>query len=429
MDSSMTGDFEVAPLEAVEIWKYAKTQRRRLWPDEDRVDLLSLEAATDIWTIDGMRAFQLRFIADEAMSGQSGLTVIEDDMIVLTMPAGARHRLGLGLGSARFALARELGYATLHAAHLTDRDPSGALERSWVHNPNSSRWQAHFFASALLINDTTAWSRGTIQAAGIDPDAAQSYLADLCGDLFRTGRNPRIEAIANEARMALPARLARNFRPKKAHSNGEIRDGVAQAENRQTGATVETCKTTLDVDRTELKPVQIREIAKVQRHRLGWDGRERVDPLELADCTGIWTMDGIAPFRLEFSAGETNSTEFVDGTLVVRIADRTRQAAIFGDGRARVAIAREIARAALAHHRRKANFQGNLLYPNMSEAELQAGRNRFEADLFASALMIEDEIALQLCSVNPVSLGAGIDPTVLHHYFYLLFQERRRQSG
>lgn len=432
MDSSMTGDFEVAPLEAVEIWKYAKTQRRRLWPDADRVDLLSLEAATDIWTIDGMRSFQLRFVADEAMSGETGLTALKGDTIVVAMPAHIRHRLTLGLGSARFALARELGYATLHSTHLTARVPSDTLERSCVSGPNSSRWQARFFASALLINDTTAWSRGNVHdvsvAAGIDLDAAQLYLADLCGALFRTGRSAHIQAIADEVRMALPASLARHFQPPKVHCSGLIRNGVAQAGIRETRTPVKTY-TTHETDRTELKPFQIREIAKVQRRRLGWDGREKVDPLELADCTEIWTIDGIMPFRLEFFSGETNTTQFVDGTLIVRIADRTRQAALFGDGCARVAIAREIARAALSHHRRKANLQGDGLYPNISEAELQAGRNRFEADIFASALMIEDEIALQLCSVKPVSLGAGIDPTVLLHYFYLLFQERRRQSG
>jgi hypothetical protein len=402
-------------------------------PGRDRYLDGLLEEATYIWTINGMRAFQLRFAADGAMSGETGLTALDGDTIVVTMPAGTRHRLGLGLGSARFALARELGYATLHAAHLTARDPSNTLEPSWVYGPSSSRWQARFFASALLINDTTAWSRGTIYdvsiAAGIDPDAAQLYLADLCGDLFRTDRSAHIQAIADEVRMALPASLARNFRPKKAHSNGEIRDGVAQAGIRQTRTTAETCKTTHETDRTELKPFQIREIAKVQRHRLGWDGRERVDPLELADCTEIWTMDGVVPFRLEFSSDETNQTEFVDGTLVVRITDRTRQAAFFGDGRARVAIVREIASAALAHHRRKANFQVDGFYPNISEADLQAGRNRFEANIFASALMIEDEIALPLRSVKQISLGAGIDHTVFLHYFYLLFQERRRQSG
>ncbi|RTM14630.1 MAG: hypothetical protein EKK33_05635 [Bradyrhizobiaceae bacterium] len=427
MDSSMTGDFEVAPLEAVEIWKYAKAQRRRLWPDADRIDLLSLEAATDIWTIDGMRSFQLRFVADEAMSGETGLTALKGDTIVVAMPARIRHRLTLGLGSARFALARELGYATLHSTHLTARVPSDTLERLWVSGPNSSRWQARFFASALLINDTTAWSRGNVHdvsiAAGIDLDAAQLYLADLCGALFRTDRSAHIQAIADEVRMALPASLAKQFQPPKVHCSGLIRNGVAQAGIRQTTTPAH------ETDRTELKPFQIREIAKVQRRRLGWDGREKVDPLELAGCTEIWTMDGVVPFRLEFFSGETNQTEFVDGTLVVRIADRTRQGAIFGDGCARVAIAREIARAALSHHRRKASLQVDGLYPNISEAELQAGRNRFEANIFASALMIEDEIALQLCSVKPVSLGAGIDPTVLLHYFYLLFQEGRRQSG
>jgi hypothetical protein len=430
MDRSMTGDFEVAPLEPVEIWKYAKTQRRRLWPNADRVDLLSLEAATDIWTIAGMRSFELRFDADEAMSGETGLTALKGDTIVVAMPARIRHRLTLGLGSARFALARELGYATLHSIHLTARVPSDTLERSWLPGPNSSRWQARFFASALLINDTTAWSRGNVHdvsiAAGIDLDAAQLYLADLCGSLFKTDRSAHIQAITDQVRMALPASLARRFQPPSAHCSGLIRNRVAQAGTRQTLTPV-NIYTTHETDRPELK--QIREIAKVQRRRLGWDGHEKVDPLELADCTEIWTVDGIVPFRLEFFSGETNQIEFADGTLVVRIADRTRQAAIFGDGCARVAIAREIARAALSHHRRSATLQFDGLHPNIRESELQAGRNRFEANIFASALMIEDEIALQLCSVKQVSLGAGIDHTILLHYFYLLFQEKRRQSG
>ncbi|MET4085572.1 hypothetical protein ABID60_001278 [Bradyrhizobium sp. S3.5.5] len=429
MDSSMTGDFEVAPLEMVEIWKHAKIQRRRLWADEDRVDLLSLQAATDVWTIDGMRAFQLRFVADEAMSGETGLTVIEGDMIVVRLPAGMRHKLDLGLGSARLTLARELGYATLHPARLADRVPSDRLERSWIYGSGSSRWQARFFAPALLINDATAWSTGNVRdvsiAAGIDLDAAQQYLAELCGDLLRTDRGARIQTIADEVRMALPARLARYLQPQEAHANDAIRNSDAEAEIGETRSSPERSAATHDIDRTELNRFQIRAIAKEQRRRLGWNGREGVDPLELADCTEIWTMDGVAPFRLEFSPGEMDQTEYVNGTLVARISDRTRQAALFGDGRARIAIARRIAGAALAHHRRKANFQVEGRYPNMSEASLQAGRNQFEADIFASALMIEDEIALQLRSVEQVSLGAGIDHTVLLHYFHLLFQEGR----
>jgi hypothetical protein len=429
MDSCLTGDFEVAPLETVEIWKYAKAQRRRLWADADRVDLLSLEEATDIWTINGMRAFQLRFAADGAMSGETGLTALDGDTIVVTMPADARHRLSLGLGSARFALAQELGYATLHAAPLTTGDPSDTLKPSGAYCSSSSRWQARFFASALLINDATAWSPGSIYdvsiAAGTDPNAAQLYLADLCGDLLKTDRSPRIQAIADEALMALPARLARYLRPQKADSDNAMRSGVAQAEILQPRLSSERSPATHDVDRTELNRFQIREIAKAQRQRLGWNGRERVDPLDFAHCTEISTMDGVAPFRLEFSAGETDQTEFVNGTLVARISDKTRQAALFGDGCARITIARGIASAALAHHRRKANFKVEGLFPNMSEASLQAGRNLFEADIFASALMIEDEIALRLRSVEQVSLGAGIDHTVLLHYFNLLFAEGR----
>jgi hypothetical protein len=228
--------------------------------------------------------------------------------------------------------------------------------------------------------------------------------------------------------MALPARLASNFRPQEAASDDAIRD-VAQAEMLQPRPPAVRSPATHDVDRTELNRFQIREIAKAQRRRLGWNGLERVDPLDFADCTEIWTMRGVAPFRLEFSAGETDQTEFVNGTLVARISDRTRQAALFGDGRARIAIARGIAGAALAHHRRKASFQAEGLYPNISEARLQAGRNQFEADIFASALMIEDEIALRLRSVEQVSLGAGIDHTVLLHYFHLLFEGERRKHG
>lgn len=313
MDRSMTGDFEVAPLEMVEIWKHAKIQRRRLWADEDRVDLLSLQAATDVWTIDGMRAFQLRFVADEAMSGETGLTVIEGDMIVVRLPAGMRHKLDLGLGSARLTLARELGYATLHPARLADRVPSDRLERSWIYGSGSSRWQARFFAPALLINDATAWSTGNVRdvsiAAGIDLDAAQQYLAELCGDLLRTDRGARIQTIADEVRMALPARLARYLQPQEAHANDAIRNSDAEAEIGETRSSPERSAATHDIDRTELNRFQIRAIAKEQRRRLGWNGRERVDPLELADCTEIWTMDGVAPFRLEFSPGEMDQTE------------------------------------------------------------------------------------------------------------------------
>jgi hypothetical protein len=281
----------------------------------------------------------------------------------------------------------------------------------------------------LLINDATAWDvvgfAPVAIAAGIDPDTAQLYFADVASELLSPAPNPRILAMGREFRQCMPKWMKRQF-PAMELERGE--DHARTAKKEPSPNPVEDASTPAsEIDFTEVDHFQIREIAKRQRRQMGWDGHDRVNPLELERCSEIWTMDGPMPFRLEFT-GDSNRTEFRDGGYVIRMSERTRQQAIFGDGYARFAIARELGHAALAHHRRRRDFGSDDFPGHLSEAQLQARTNEFQASMFACALMIDDDVALQLRSPDKIALQAGADQSFLIFYLRLLFEVRQRRS-
>jgi hypothetical protein len=169
----------------------------------------------------------------------------------------------------------------------------------------------------------------------------------------------------------------------------------------------------------------IRQYAKVQRRHLGWENLDRIDPLSLKAVSEIWTVRGRTPFRLYFVPNEELPGDpaftICDGsTLVVKIADRIRRAAFLGDGYARFVVARELGKASLRHP----EMLMGLAKRRCGEAEDARQVTvsalismQFQASVFAASLLIRDEIAHRLPSLEEVSIQAGIDPLCARRYF------------
>jgi hypothetical protein len=219
----METNFEVRPLEVLEVREYAKIQRRHLgWAEAERVDPLSLEEVSEIWTIHGMKPFRLEFAAKEDLPVGSSLATYDGSNIAIKLPARIRQKALLGEGSARFAIARELGHATLHlselmAADARPRREAAKMGETQVGGRRSARWQARTFAAALLIRDETIWNRPSFEEisiqTGVDLLAAKLYLDLVHSAVSRPAPNDRLQKIANELRREMvvnslkPARL------------------------------------------------------------------------------------------------------------------------------------------------------------------------------------------------------------------------------
>jgi hypothetical protein len=79
-------------LEAAETRKYAKRQRHELgWAGLKRVDPLSLESISGIWTVRGRAAFQLGFANDDEVRSRQGWTTYDGSAFVVRIPERTRR--------------------------------------------------------------------------------------------------------------------------------------------------------------------------------------------------------------------------------------------------------------------------------------------------------------------------------------------------
>lgn len=208
-----TDDYVVDPLRDLEVREHARTLRRELgWADSERVDPLSLESETEIWTVRGKKPFKLEFVADAQMPGDSGLTTYDGTRIVVRIPRHIRHRAFMGDGYSRFTIAHELGHATLHldklmqGAALPRRLVGNALPK-WIPKFKSAEHQANVFGATLLINDAMARRLASPEdisvQAGISLAAARIYFEQIQEELARPASAARVQKIADEVRAAL----------------------------------------------------------------------------------------------------------------------------------------------------------------------------------------------------------------------------------
>jgi hypothetical protein len=208
-----TDDYVVDPLRDHEVRERAKTLRRELgWADAERVDPLSLESRTEIWTVRGKKPFKLELAADAEMPGDSGLTTYDGSNIVVKIPRHIRHKAFMGDGYARFTIAHELGHATLHLDKLMQgaalpRRMAGNVLPKWIPKFKSAEHQANVFGAALLINETTARELSSPEEisvqAGVSLTAARIYFEQVQEELARPAAAARVQKIADEVREAL----------------------------------------------------------------------------------------------------------------------------------------------------------------------------------------------------------------------------------
>jgi uncharacterized protein DUF955 len=206
----MSDDYKVDGLSNAEIRSFAKRARLRLnFSGVDLVDVLKLETAVEIWTIQGTKPLRLQIVSDAELPNDSGLTTYDGSTISIQIPRRIRHDAFLGHGHARFTFAHELGHATLHLKKLLQgasmpRRRLGNIRPEWIPKFQSAEHQAMVFGAAFLINDDTArqlTSADEISVKfGLSLEAARIYFEQMQEELERPAAAERMKRIAAEFR-------------------------------------------------------------------------------------------------------------------------------------------------------------------------------------------------------------------------------------
>ena len=206
-------DYVVEPLRDAEVHENAKRLRDFLGlADVDRVDVLVLEKATDIWTVKGVKPFRLDVVPDAALPHDSGLTTYDGSRVVVQIPRRIRYGAFMGDGYARYTVAHELGHAAQHLDKLMlgvsmPRRRVGNVTPEWIPKFRSAEHQAMVFGAAFLINDKTA--RGLSSADeisvqfGISREAARIYFEQMLEEITRPASSLRVLKLAEEVKAAI----------------------------------------------------------------------------------------------------------------------------------------------------------------------------------------------------------------------------------
>lgn len=177
-----------------------------------------------------------------------------------------------------------------------------------------------------------------------------------------------------------------------------------------------------------LEAAETQNFAIRQRRELGWEGLDRIDPLAIESIQELWTVSGRAPFRMclvdeDKIRGRLGHTKLEGSRTVVRIQERTRRKAFFGDGYSRFLIAKEIGHATLAH----ATMRAALLEKHRERLLKGSGDARrilvsascsmeFQASVFAATLLVGRN-ATPDAFAEDLSVQYGIDALSARVFF------------
>jgi IrrE N-terminal-like domain len=206
----MSDDYKVDSLSNAKVQAFGKRAREYFgFADKEYVEVLDLEAATEIWTVLGPKAFRFEAVSDAELPDDSGLTTYDGSRILVRIPRPVRHDALLGHGYARFTIAHELGHGTLHLRQLLQgasmpRRRLGNVKPNWIPKFQSAEHQAMVFAAAFLINDDIA---GRLSSAddiavqfGISLDDARIYFEQMLEEKDRPASAERVQQRAAEFR-------------------------------------------------------------------------------------------------------------------------------------------------------------------------------------------------------------------------------------
>lgn len=204
----MSDDYRVDGRSNAKVRACGKRARQFLGLSEKTfIEVLELEAVTEIWTVLGPKPFRFEAVSDTEIRGDFGRTTFDESAILVQVPRRIRHDALLGHGYARFTIAHELGHGTLHVRQLLQgasmpRRQLGNFTPGWIQKFESAEHQAMVFAAAFLINDDIARSQTCADDIavqfGLSLDAARIYFDQMLEEMERPSSVERVQLMAAE---------------------------------------------------------------------------------------------------------------------------------------------------------------------------------------------------------------------------------------
>jgi hypothetical protein len=184
------------------------------------------------------------------------------------------------------------------------------------------------------------------------------------------------------------------------------------------------------------KNSEVRALAARLRSFFGVAGQERVDVIDCASRSEIWTVKGVKPLRLEVvsddkMASNSGLTSYDGHTIVIQISRRIRHDAFLGDGYARNTIAHELGHAVMHFEKLSAGaVMARKSNRNVTHKWISAYESaEHHARVFAPAFLINDAVARTLNSVDEISVRFGVSRQSAEIYFDQIQSERDRTAS
>lgn len=164
---------------------------------------------------------------------------------------------------------------------------------------------------------------------------------------------------------------------------------------------------------------EVRQIAQKARAYLGVSNRGRVDITACLRKETIWTVNGVKRLIVkvlpDVQMGSADGiTTHEKGEVVINLKKSVHVAAMLGEGRARNTIIHEFGHAVMHNrHLMPRMADGNVRYDWIKPYESA----EHQANVFAAAFLIDDNIASCLSSAEDISVQFGVSLRCAEVYF------------
>ncbi|TLG74096.1 ImmA/IrrE family metallo-endopeptidase [Methylocystis sp. B8] len=177
-----------------------------------------------------------------------------------------------------------------------------------------------------------------------------------------------------------------------------------------------------------LSDEQVCRYAKQARDAFGQSAASRIDIIECLKSKSIWTIRGVKPLRFSVvpdaeMGDDDGKTTVTSEEVSIQIKHSVFEDAKYGVGRARHTCAHEIAHGVMHESSEMLRVAtGNTKHFWLKPYE----SGEHQAGVFATAFLINDEIAEKAVSASDISVQAGISMESAKIYFSNLEKRRNR---
>jgi hypothetical protein len=184
---------------------------------------------------------------------------------------------------------------------------------------------------------------------------------------------------------------------------------------------------------SRLSDVEVRNFARKARKFHGTDKRRPVNIVRCLKSEHVLTRCGVKKLIYQIvddseMSGKDARTDFTPEAIVISVKRSVDQEAAWGVGRARMTLSHELGHAVLHYGEPMFRGSGETGATRLSKIRPEESAEH-QAKVFASAFLIEDEVAETLQSADEISTEFLVSLEAANICFSRLQREKRRREG